>query len=85
MAQEKARELVHSYEFIFRRRYNLPPTDPRFLNATQEEIETDYWAHWYTDHPNEANAVLSDDPDFDLETIKAKMEAGADPKDWEEI
>jgi hypothetical protein len=47
-----------------------------------EEIETDYWAHWYADNPNAVNEVVSDDPDFDLEAIKAKMEAG---EDWEEI
>ena len=82
MSQEKGRELVHSYEFIFRRRYNLPPTDPRFLNATQEDIETDYWAHWYADHPNEAAETVAHDPDFDLEDIKGKMERG---EDWETI
>ncbi len=58
----------------------MPPTDPRFLNATPEEMETDYWAHYYTENPNALN-VVSDDPDFDMEAIASKIEAG----DWEDI
>lgn len=37
-------------EFAFRRRYNLPPTDPRFLDATREEIAADFWAHHYAEN-----------------------------------
>lgn len=80
-AQEKAKTLFRSYEFAFRRRYNLPPTDPRFLRATEEEIEVDYWAHVYHDDPKQVDAVVSDDPDFDLNEILEKAESG----DWEEI
>jgi hypothetical protein len=59
----------------------LPPTDPRFLNATIEEIETDYWAHFFFEHPNAANEVIADDPDFDIDEIKGKIESG----DWETL
>lgn len=58
----------------------MPPTDQRFLAATQEEICTDYWAHYYFDHPKEA-ALEVDDPDFDIEELKQRAESG----EWEEI
>lgn len=62
----------------FRRRYNLPPTDPRFLNATTEDIVTDYWAHYYSENrPNEEY----EDEDFDREAIEKQIETG----DWEEL
>jgi len=32
----------------FRQQYNLPPTDPRYLNATDEEMKVDYWMHVLT-------------------------------------
>lgn len=31
--------------FWVRQKYNLPPTDPRFLLMTQEDIEAEYLAH----------------------------------------
>jgi len=63
----------------FRKRYNLPPTDPRYLNATLEEIVTDYWAHFYADGKGGTEEV--EDDDFDLEQVKRDMESG----DWEEV
>lgn len=44
-------------------------------------MATDYWAHWYHEHPNEA-ASEATDPDFDADEIMRKIEAG---EDWEEI
>jgi hypothetical protein len=79
-SQQKARDHLHSYEWHFRRRYNLPPTDPRFLAATQEDMAIDYWAHFYHDHPNQAATEIEDE-DFDLEEIKRKAENG----EWEDI
>jgi hypothetical protein len=58
----------------------LPPTDPRFLAATQQDMATDYWAHFYHDNPSQAATEVTDE-DFDLEEIKRKAEDG----EWEEI
>lgn len=74
----KAKELASSYEFAFRRRYNLPPTDERYLNATREDIITDYWAHYYTE--NGVGEEFEDD-DFEAEK-RALLE---DDDDWEEV
>lgn len=56
-------------EFAFRRRYNLPPTDPRFLDATREEIAADFWAHHYA----ESNVTEEfEDTEFDADEITAQ-------------
>jgi hypothetical protein len=71
--------------FWFRRQYSLAPTDPRFLDATIEDIETDYWAHYYANNP--AKEELEDD-DFDLEAELRDAEqqsGGDDPDDWETV
>lgn len=49
MAKERGRELAGSLEFWFRRRYQLPPTDPRFLSLTPEDIETEWFAYQYAE------------------------------------
>ena len=81
-AQSRAREILNTYDFAFRRRYNLPPTDPRYLNATREEMAADYWAHWYFEHPDDRGETF-EDPDFDLEELKRKSESGE--LEWEDI
>ena len=63
--------------FWFRRRYSLTPNDPRVLDLTMEEIETDFWAHRYFDDPPKDEVV---DDDFDLEALR-----NADPDEWEEL
>lgn len=73
-------------EFWFRRKFNLAPTDPRFLEATRETIETEYWSHWYAENP----AKIEDtDDDFNLaaELARIEREAEAEPevKDWEDV
>jgi hypothetical protein len=65
-------EVSQTYEFAFRRRYNLPPTDPRFLNATVEEIVVDFHANRFWDDPKlRQQEVVSDD----FEAQVAAMEA----------
>ena len=72
--------------FQFRHRYNLPPTDPRFLDATEEEVAVDYWAHHYFDNP--ASEIVEDD-EFDAEAIQAQWaqeaEEGELPNDFEDV
>ena len=73
--------------FAFRRRYNLPPTDPRFLDATPEEVAVDYFAHHFFDNPQQS---FAEDEEFDPEAVMAQWEAedGADedlPDDFEDV
>ena len=74
-------------EFAFRRRYNLPPTDPRFLDATREEIAADFWAHHYVE-----NSVTEEfeDTDYDQDEIARKWaeeddSASVDDDDFETL
>lgn len=68
-------------EFWFRRKYNLPPSDPRFLDMTAEDMYIDYWAHYYANNPEAKDKIVEDD-DFDLEQEIALAEAEAD---WEDL
>jgi hypothetical protein len=43
--QERAWDTISTYDWWFRQQYNLPPTDPRYLNATHDIILEDYWCH----------------------------------------
>lgn len=67
------RALCDTYEFRFRRRYNLPPTDPRFLAATYEDIVVDYWANAFLDNPDMRKEDVTDD----FAELLAAMEAEA--------
>lgn len=65
---------MDTISFWFRRKYNLPPNDPRFLDLTLEQIEAEYWAwHYFEQPPGEE----FDDEDFDEEEIMAGIEARA--------
>lgn len=70
-------------EWWFRDRYRLAPTDPRFLDATAEEMLTDYWAahHDNLRKSNQSEEEFEDE-DFDLAAIQAEMENEAD---WEDV
>lgn len=65
---------METISFWFRRKYNLPPNDPRFLDLTLEQIETEYWAwHYFEQPPGEE----FDDDEFDEDEILAQIEARA--------
>ncbi len=66
--------MAETVQFKFRRRYNLPPNDPRFLDATIEEMVVDLWAHAHTEHPQLRDA----DETEGFEESLAAMEAGGD-------
>lgn len=72
--------MATSKAFWFRRKYNLAPTDPRFLDATIEDIETDYYAHYYVENP--ASEEVEDD-DFDADEYVRS--ATQNPDDWEDV
>jgi hypothetical protein len=70
--------MATSLEFWFRKKYGLPPTDPRFLDASLDDMEADFWAHSYSDRPPGEEV---EDDEFDLEAEIAAMSAD----DWEEV
>lgn len=71
-------------EFWYRRKYSLTSNDPRFLDATPEEMLADYWAHHYFDNPKLAEEV--EDEDFDLAAeLAAIEEEDASPDDIDDI
>lgn len=63
---------------MFRRRYNLPPTDPRYLAATRDQIIEDYWLHFYVEHGVKDEI---EDEDFSLDEVLNNMASD----DWEEV
>lgn len=65
-------------ELWFRNKYSLPPTDPRFLDATLDQIEAEYWAFYYKENP--AGKEVEDE-DFDVDAEIAAM----GKNDWEEV
>lgn len=67
----------------FRQHYQLAPTDPRFLDCTDDDIEVDFWAHHLdAEAAKHGEAVEEfDDDDFDLKEVLSEL--GDD--DWEDI
>lgn len=75
-------------EFQFRRRYNLPPNDPRYLELTTEEMLVDLLAHRFAEDPNTPDEV--EDEGFDIDAMIAQVDAQADADvagvdDWEPL
>lgn len=70
--------MANSLEFWLRRKYSLAPTDPRFLAMTPEDIEAEYWAHYYYENRSVEEV---EDEDFDLDAEIARM----NDEDWEEV
>lgn len=79
-AKERGKERARSVEFWYRQKYGLTEHDPRFLEATVEEMLTDYWAHHYFNNPK-ADQEEFEDPDFE-DAVRAMME---NSDDWEEL
>ena len=62
-ARGRGKLMAQTMAFAFRRRYLIPPTDERFLNATEEDIAVDFWAHKHWDDPKLGDEFS--DPDFE--------------------
>lgn len=77
-AKDKGKKMAGSLEFWFRRKYNLAPNDPSFLDLTKEDIEAEYWAWYY--HENGGKEEIEDE-DFDVEAEISRM----NEDDWEEV
>lgn len=71
--------LADTYEFRFRRRYNLPPTDPRFLAATIEDMTVDYWAHAHLDDPKLREQDMTEDYEGQLAAMEADIASAGAP------
>lgn len=92
-ASERGLALADTPQFRFRKKYSLPPTDPRFLDATMADIVLDLWAHAHADDPQLRNTTT--DPHFDAELADMEAEASvreAQPaikvvadEDWEDV
>jgi hypothetical protein len=82
--------MSETVEFQWRRRYGLPPTDPRYLSATREEILVDWWAHQHTDDPKLRDEVLMDEEDFqaelaEMEAASIAAQAAGQAEEWEDV
>ena len=72
------REVSATFGFWFRRKYNLTPKDPRYLEMTAAEIEADYWAHHFYEKPA---SEAGEDEDYDNLSIPSIE----DQSQWEDI
>jgi len=74
--------LAGTYDLWFRRTYNLAPTDPRYLDATPEQMLTDYWAHHYDDRrlAGKPDEIEDEDESFDEDRVAQLMRDH--PEDW---
>lgn len=68
-------------EFWYRRKFNLPPNDPRFLELTSFDIQREYWAHYHVE--NRVSDEIEDEY-FDLDEVLRQAEE-LDADDWEEV
>lgn len=67
----------------FRRKYSLPPSDPRFLAMTPDGIAVEFWANFYADkfYAGRPEDVEDEDEDFDLDAVLRQHEAEAEADD----
>ena len=67
----------------YRRRYNLPPNHPLYLDLSSQEIAAEYWAHHFDDLLRSGKSIETiEDDDFDLDDVVASMSS---EDDWETI
>lgn len=51
-AIERAKTTWRTYEFAYRRRYNLQPIEPRTEHVTLDLMIEDFWAHQFVEQPH---------------------------------
>lgn len=83
-AKDLAREEASTIRFWFRRKYGLPPTDPRYLDMTELAMSVDYWAHYYYEKPEDEWEGGTDNFDEELAAMDAEMGIPPDG-DFEDI
>lgn len=72
--------MANTFALWFRQKYNLAPTDPRFLAATPEDIEAEYWAYHYQE--NKVKEQFEDD-EFDQAAELRRIEEAAEARERE--
>ena len=77
--RRQAREYQKSVDWWFRQHYNLPPTDPRYLDATPEQILLDY----YTANAGDGDSEEYEDDDFNLDDVLSDF--AADSGEWDTL
>jgi hypothetical protein len=70
--------MANTFALWFRQKYNLPPSDPRFLALTPEDIEAEYWAAHY-----QSNKVTEEfeDNEFDQDAEIRRIEEAAEARE----
>jgi len=83
--KERGRLQAGTYEYWFRREYNLAPTDPRYLDASHDEILAEYWTRHFDDIRQglKAEEEIFEDDDFNVEEVCKAMDDH--PDDWESV
>jgi hypothetical protein len=66
----KAKEEVYSFQYWFRKKYRLAPTDQRFLDMTMEDIKKEFFLDQLADNPEFKLEDFSRDTTADEEWIK---------------
>lgn len=95
-ANEIGLRVAETVAFAFRRRYLLPPTDPRFLDATYEQMLIDHWAWAHVEDPKLRHEVFiaegfeEDLAEMEAESLAKEAElaakiAATPEDDWEEV
>jgi hypothetical protein len=72
--QEQAWKIITTPEYWFRRHYNLPPTDPRYLEATREDMIMDFYCHMMYDKYQQLASEGVKDIDMDTVMIEDQFE-----------
>lgn len=77
---------MDSIEFRWRKKYNIPETDDRFLNMSIEDMLTDLIAHDLYDNPKPGEEF--EDEDFDPDDVArqiAALQPESLPNDFEDL
>ena len=83
-AKATARDRYKTFEFWYRQHYKLTSNDPRFLDATLEEMMADYYAHTYFVDPKAVEDTVEDE-DFNPDDVAKLIGFEPDPGDFEEM
>lgn len=78
------RALSKTAGFWFRKKYNLPPTDPRYLDLSREAILTEYWAYRYEAEPDLDEKEVRDDTWDKDELLRQFAAEAAIDDNWED-
>ncbi len=82
--KDAARKAASTVRFWYRKKYNLPITDARYLDLTDQDMLTDYWSHYYSDRSEDEWEGGTDNFDEELAAMDAEMGIPPDD-DFEDI